>query len=76
MLSTPPNSAQEPARSRRGVGARVPVARDPGLAPARAAVVVGPNHVRPHLVEVRYLHVRSGAWMARARILAAAGDAA
>jgi hypothetical protein len=51
-----------------GVGARVLVARDPGLMPAEA-VILAVNEYRPHLVKVRYLRSQAGAWIARSRIL-------
>lgn len=58
-------------RQRYALGDEVLVARD-GLAPA-AAVIDGENEHRPHLVKVKYLHSRTGAWIARARIVGRAG---
>lgn len=60
--------ASQPAPSSYGIGDRVLVSRDPGLAPAEA-VIVATNHARPHLVKVNYLHLPTGAWIARRRIV-------
>ncbi len=43
------------------------VEREGGLKPARA-VIAGENEHRPHLVKVKYLDSRTGAWIARKRI--------
>lgn len=55
-------------RPRYTVGDRVLVAREGGLEPA-AAVIDGENEHRPHLVKVKYLASRTGAWIARKRIV-------
>ena len=68
MLESESDSAPDGAADGYGVGDHVLVARDPGLAPA-GAVIVATNHARPHLVKVKYLQLRSGAWIARKRIL-------
>lgn len=44
------------------------VARDPGLEPA-AATIVATSSDRPHIVKVIYRHSRTGAWIARTRIV-------
>ena len=51
-----------------GVDDEVLVARDPGLDPAPAKIVAA-SHDRPHIVKVIYLHSRTGAWIARSRIV-------
>ncbi|MCA1699151.1 MAG: hypothetical protein LC790_09735 [Actinobacteria bacterium] len=50
------------------IGDRVLVIRDPGLEPAEAEILANSDD-RPHLVKVKYLRSRTGAWIARARIL-------
>ena len=75
MVEPLPSITLDPARSVYGLGDRVLVSRDPGLAPAEV-LIVATNHARPHLVKVRYLHLRTGAWIARRRIVGLADDAA
>ena len=60
-------------RARYVVGDEVLDAREGGLAPA-PAVIDGENEHRPHLVKVKYLRSRTGAWIARARIVGRADD--
>ena len=55
-------------RPRYSLGDRVLVAREGGLEPA-GAVIDGENEHRPHLVKVKYLASRTGAWIARKRIV-------
>lgn len=50
------------------VGDHILVQRDPGLPPAEAKIVAQSAH-RPHIVKVIYRQSRTGAWIARARIL-------
>ncbi len=66
-----PDEAPSPGADVHGVGARVLVTRDPGLRPAEA-MILAENVYRPHLVKVRYVRSRAGAWIARSRIV---GDA-
>lgn len=47
---------------------RILVQRDPGLEPAEATIVAESDD-RPHLVKVIYEHSRTGAWIARRRIV-------
>ena len=44
------------------------VTRDPGMRPAEA-MILAENVYRPHLVKVRYVRSRAGAWIARSRIV-------
>lgn len=50
------------------VGDHILVQRDPGLPPAEAKIVAQSAH-RPHVVKVIYRQSRTGAWIARTRIL-------
>jgi hypothetical protein len=52
---------------RYALGDHVLVEREGGLEPA-LAVIDGENEHRPHLVKVKYLDSRTGAWIARKRI--------
>jgi len=62
-------------REQPGVGDRVLVARDGGLDPA-VAIIKAENEHRPHLVKVQYVDSKTGAWIARKRIVGCAGDGA
>ena len=57
-----------PPRPRYAIGDRVLVSRDGGLQPAEATITADNEH-RPHLAKVTYAHSRTGAWIARARIV-------
>lgn len=50
------------------VGDHILVQRDPDLPPAEAKIIAQSAH-RPHIVKVVYGQSRTGAWIARTRIL-------
>jgi hypothetical protein len=64
----PAMTSLEPAPENYRRGDRVLVQRDPGLA-AAAATIVAESTACPHLVKVTYEHSRTGAWIARRRIV-------
>ena len=65
LIPTKPNLREQTSTA---VGARVLVTRDPGMRPAEA-MILAENVYRPHLVKVRYVRSRAGAWIARSRIV-------